>query len=843
MRPRLLVFLIIALALAGCRRAQPEVVVEPATLALDVEPGSVRLEPGLTTKVKVAVTRSNFAGPFRLELLSLPTGLTATAVNIEADTKVGEIELTAAPNLVPGEKTGIHAFGSAAEVQASSKAFSVTVTKPTISYTFEPTHLKIPQGETRTLKVTIERGREAYKGPVEITLANLPKNVTATVKGAGPEGADWAVFSIQAGASAPEGPAHPVVRVIGAKEVRGAALFPLTVQGEPFVLKAEPGRVNSVFGQSTKVKITAVRRDYQGPIAIKMDALPGNLKAKTVTLAAKQTSAEIELTAPFDAISAQKTIQVRGDADDSRHAKTSFELKVEGRPFILQVQPARLEVVQGTSAKFKVIAIRAKDYTGAIDLDLRNLPVNVKASSRGIAAQEKSADVEISAADFAERGPANLQIVGTARVGTETREITYDKFGLVVQPPFSVVVQPAKIELVEGQKTTVKVSAIRRTYQGVIALEMKNLPAGVTASEAEIPRDKTSVDIELSAGPGTSGKIRPNVHALGTSIDKKNVPSGNVSVAVLSRLFELKVDKAAKVTFGGTTSLKVTALRKEYDGPIALEMKNLPKDLKAAKIVLPAGQSEIDVEVSAVDQAKESTTDVHVLGTATAFGNQQRASGNLALQVVPGLFDLKLDTNLVQLHHGGSAKLIVIALRKGHDGPIAVELKNLPMKVSAGKVTIPQGETRAEVEVKADLTVNEGAKIDAFARGSVTGKTVDSSRFTVNVGSVGQAPRFTLKVEPATIKLTPGASVKVKVVAIRKDYTGPIAVDLRNLPAEVESSKGMIAAGASDVEITLTARPKAEPGLKADVCAVGIATAAENMPFASPQLTVQVGRK
>ncbi len=845
MRARYLLLFLAAILFIGCRRPQPPAVQveEPASLLVDVESANVRLESGLSAKVKVRLTRKNLADAIQVELLGLPPGLSATPVSLSANETTAEVELSAAPGTTLGEKNRIHAVASAGAVQAKSAIFSVTVTKPVFTCVFEPTSIKIPKGETRQIKVIVQRAKEAYQGPIAISLANLPKNVTAVAKGVGPEGTDWASFTIQTPAAGLEGETQAHVRIEGGRQLRGVALLPIIVQGAPFVLKAEPTRVAGVYGQSTKVKISAARKDYQGPIVVKLENLPAHVKAKPFTLPAKETTGELDLLVSGDALSLEKTVQVRGSTDDSRNATAAFTLNIEGKPFGLQIA-SRLEVVQGDTAKLKVSAVRTKDYIGSIALEVRNLPENCKASSLGIQIKEKDGEIDIKAEDVAKLGSTpGIQIVGIAQVGVEKREVRFDNLTLVVVPQFTLQVQPGKVELQEGQKATVKVNAARRTYKGAIDVELKNLPAGVTAAAARIASNQDSVEVELAAGAGSGGRIKPDVQALGTFTNKKQIASSNFTVEVISKLFELKVDKIAKVAMGGKAAFKVTAQRLEYQGPISLEVKNLPVDIKAQKVILPAGQNEIDIEIAATDQAKETKTDVHILGTAMARDNQQRASGNFVVQILPGVFGLKIEPSVLQMHHGGTAKLIVTAQRMGHDGPISVELKNLPTNISADKILIPKGENRVEIEVKAQLTVLDGAKVDVFAQTVIASKKVDSARVTVNVASVGQPVRLELKIVPTAIKLVVGGTTKVKVAAMRNGYTGAIAVDLRNLPAEVESSKGMIAEGENEIEITLTARTKTEPITKLDVCAVGIAMGDNNRPYASPQVALHVGRK
>jgi hypothetical protein len=168
----------------------------------------------------------------------------------------------------------------------------------------------------------------------------------------------------------------------------------------------------------------------------------------------------------------------------------------------------------------------------------------------------------------------------------------------------------------------------------------------------------------------------------------------------------------------------------------------------------------------------------------------------------------------------------------------------LPSGVTAPKAKIPAGQSSVEVELKANFEAALGDKVDAYAQATVGGKQVTSSCFTVGVGSSGSTPALELRVEPAAIKLPPGGTAKVKVTAVRKGYDGPIAVELKNLPLEVDASRATMAKGENSAEITITARPTAELGsLAPDACALGIATAADNHPYGSPHFSVSITGK
>ncbi|MCS6978466.1 MAG: PPC domain-containing protein [Gemmatales bacterium] len=83
-------------------------------------------------------------------------------------------------------------------------------------------------------------------------------------------------------------------------------------------------------------------------------------------------------------------------------------------------------------------------------------------------------------------------------------------------------------------------------------------------------------------------------------------------------------------------AIKVKAKRRGgYNGPIALEVRNLPANVTATKPTLAEGQNEVEIELTAPSNAAVGAKgDVHVLGTATGLGNQQNASANFTITVV-----------------------------------------------------------------------------------------------------------------------------------------------------------------------------------------------------------------
>jgi hypothetical protein len=209
--------------------------------------------------------------------------------------------------------------------------------------------------------------------------------------------------------------------------------------------------------------------------------------------------------------------------------------------------------------------------------------------------------------------------------------------------------------------------------------------------------------------------------------------------------FSLKAPAAAvKLAQGGRAKVKISTVRRGYQGPVAVELRNLPAGVTAAKGVIPTGQDEVEVELSATSAAAlGGRKDVAALGTATAPASPPVLSPSFTLDVIKAPaqeFTLRVESGPVQVKPGGKAKVTVVADRgKGYQGPITVELRNLPSRLTASQGVIPPGKDRVSLELIADSKAVPGDKPDVSAQGQSsagdTGK-VSSPPFLVSVQAV-----------------------------------------------------------------------------------------------------------
>ena len=147
-------------------------------------------------------------------------------------------------------------------------------------------------------------------------------------------------------------------------------------------------------------------------------------------------------------------------------------------------------------------------------------------------------------------------------------------------------------------------------------------------------------------------------------------------------------------------------------------------------------------------------------------------------------------------------------------------------------------------EIKVDIALNPKVPLGNYSilvRGKTKFQNKDFQGSSMPAKLSLTLP-FTLKVEPADLKLVQGGKAKLKITAIRKaGYQGPIAVEVRKLPAGVTATKGTIAMGQTAVEIEITAAADAAVADKADIQAQG--SGADKQSVSSPNLTIRVGKK
>ncbi len=318
---------------------------------------------------------------------------------------------------------------------------------------------------------------------------------------------------------------------------------------------------------------------------------------------------------------------------------------------------------------------------------------------------------------------------------------------------------------------------------------------------------------------------------------------------------------------GGVAAVPVQIVRKGYAGPI--DLSTLGHAGLQGTATIKAGQNAGILLVVSKADVPMGAHQFHIVGKATVDGKPvvriagARGPISLALNglTYPPMhlqnfvavavkekapFSLAIKMDPPEGVPGGSAKVTVTATREaGFDDEITLNAPaGLPATVPAPKVIPAIAKGKTETSFPLDLNVKTPMGeyfVLVTAKTKYQGKELSGAAPPLLL--VLGLP-FDLKVEPAAVSLKPGDKAKVKVTAIRKGgYKGPIALDVRSLPANVTGGKVIIAADKNDAEIEIAADAKAAPAPAVAVTVGGVATALNNLQNVSPAVTLTVQKK
>ncbi len=314
-------------------------------------------------------------------------------------------------------------------------------------------------------------------------------------------------------------------------------------------------------------------------------------------------------------------------------------------------------------------------------------------------------------------------------------------------PEFELTVNLDKTELSADGVGVLPFVVVRKGYTGPIDVTVEGttdfegkvaLKAGQTAGVLLVkPKGK----LELGAG-----KIRVVGKATidGAPVTVFASAKGPINTALAGLMFPprhftqqvavgVKAPAAFQLAFkvdppdaspGTKVEVTLTATR----GPDATEditvnpPQGLPPAIPAPKIpVIVKGKTEAKFTLDVT--AKTAVGDYFVLLSAKSkVLGADVVSDLVAIPLPVGApFDLELEPALLDAKQGSKIKLKVRATRKAnYKGPIALELRNLPPKVTAGKVTIAEGQTSADLEITIAADAAPAEKIAVDVQGTAS---------------------------------------------------------------------------------------------------------------------------
>ncbi len=156
-------------------------------------------------------------------------------------------------------------------------------------------------------------------------------------------------------------------------------------------------------------------------------------------------------------------------------------------------------------------------------------------------------------------------------------------------------------------------------------------------------------------------------------------------------------------------------------------------------------------------------------------------------------FRLEADPENPNIPRGGSIPITVKADRlPGYEGPIEIQVQDLPPGVSASRAFIPAGQTATVVVLSASPEASVGAlpsSIKIVGRASVAGRDLvraANADVPLQLASVIPPPDVSVTAEPAQLAIEPGKSTTVTLHIQRQNgFKGRVPCSVRNLPPGV----------------------------------------------------------
>lgn len=375
------------------------------------------------------------------------------------------------------------------------------------------------------------------------------------------------------------------------------------------------------------------------------------------------TDQRIDFTAPADGdyrLEVQHLTLWGGPDQTYRVSITPYE-----PGFDLSLGIDRYDVAPGAATALAVMAVR-RDYAGPIEVSVLG-PAGLSGQAIIPAGQPTAPNLPaamlyLSAKADVPPGPYTIALQGKATINGKVvtsllsvgTVVSQNMAGLpfpprqllhpvgisvTEKPPFTLTVKLDPSEGVRGLPLSATVTAARAAgFAEEIALTPVGLPPNVPPPAAKIEKGKNEVKIALApAANAPLGQFSISFTGKTKFQNKDYSVTATPAPLVLALPFDLNVEPAPlKIVQGAKGKVKITAIRKGgYQGPIAVELRNLPTNVTADKGTIAMGQAAVEIEITvAAAAAPGDKGDVNVLGTASAAANQQNASPNFLLGVV-----------------------------------------------------------------------------------------------------------------------------------------------------------------------------------------------------------------
>ncbi len=371
-----------------------------------------------------------------------------------------------------------------------------------IAITVERTVVTVAPGTSASISASVNR-LGGYTGPVDVTLANVPDGIVATV---GAPTAAGAVITVEVTFSVPAtfaaGSYFVLVRGAAGATGRAAQSVELRVAKPPGVgLTPMAPSVAVSAGGLVPVDVAVTRSDYADPVSLSIEA-PQGMSADPVV--ADGATGRLVVAVPAGVAPGSYPITVRARGAGIVDAAANLTVVVTADA--LQVIGGNVTALQATVANLEVFVNRAPT-AGAVTLVGDGLPQGVSATFTPSSADDRRVQTRLSVGPSVTPGTYTFAIRATATGGATATA----NAGLVVgASSVTLTLVPAAVTVLQGSSAASLITLVRTSFTAPVAIDILDLPAGLSADAAEDSVTGASTTVLVSA----ARQLNPGVYSL-----------------------------------------------------------------------------------------------------------------------------------------------------------------------------------------------------------------------------------------------------------------------------------------------------------------------------------------
>lgn len=314
-----------------------------------------------------------------------------------------------------------------------------------------------------------------------------------------------------------------------------------TALNEPgFSLSASADRINIPAGGTAAVTVSVVRKNYKGSIDLSLAGSPDGITSwptvlgpgiNSVVLTLQGTAAVV-----VGSVHPVRIVGIAKIGDQELTSQASITTALKGAtnqmpwppqilehevavgvapkpPFSLATSQPVIEFARTLKATVKVTVARQPEFDEAITLAVtpakNGLPGGVTAAVKPIPKGKNEIEITFAANDKAPLGQFTAVLTATHKKGKQTVVQTVPGLMLTVSEPYKLSVEEFKGAIPLTGTTTFNVKIVRNpAFKAAVKLTVAGLPAGVTATAAEIAADANEVQVTLTAKDAKAASVK-----------------------------------------------------------------------------------------------------------------------------------------------------------------------------------------------------------------------------------------------------------------------------------------------------------------------------------------------